>query len=69
MPPRPRSKADKIPAGWYCREQLQKEWNLRDTQTKRLLQLAVDCGDAKVEKFRVKRPTGIFMIPFYKFKN
>jgi hypothetical protein len=69
MPPRPQSKPDKIPAGYYCREQLQVAWKLSESQTKRLLADAVRNKDATLKMFRAKRPTGIFKMPFYKFKN
>ena len=69
MRKRPPLKADKIPRGWYSREHLQRVWDLAETQTKKLIKQEVDAGAARVKMFRIKRPTGIYRIPFYNFDN
>jgi len=48
---------------------LQRVWDLAETQTKKLIKQEVDAGAARVKMFRIKRPTGIYRIPFYNFDN
>ncbi len=70
MPPKPSSvKADKVPAGWYSREQLEKAWKLSQSRTSELLGAAVRRKEAKVKKFKTRRPTGVYLIPYYRFKD
>ena len=69
MPPRPQRKADKVPKGWYSRDQLQGAWGLSQSRTIELIRSALRRKEAKVKTFKVKRETGVFRIPFYQFKD
>jgi hypothetical protein len=69
MPPKPASKAEKIPDGWYSREQLESAWGLSMSHTGNLLTIALKRKEAKVRKFKVQRPTGVYWVPYYKFRD
>jgi hypothetical protein len=46
-------KPDTVPAGWFTSKVLQAEWNLCESQTRRLIQHALAAGKAKVKKFKI----------------
>jgi hypothetical protein len=69
MPPRPQQKIEKVPEGWYSRDQLQEAWGLSQSRTLELIRSALRRKEAKVKTFKVKRETGVYRIPFYQFKD
>jgi len=44
---------DTVPDGWFNAHELQKEWGLCDSQTRRLIQSAIKAGRATVRKFKI----------------
>lgn len=46
-------KADTVPPGWFTSKVLQQEWNLGESQTRRLIQHALSAGKATVKKFKI----------------
>lgn len=46
-------KADTVPPGWFTSKVLQQEWNLCESQTRRLIQHALSAGRATVKKFKI----------------
>jgi hypothetical protein len=46
-------KADAVPPGWFTSKVLQQEWNLCESQTRRLIQHALSAGKATVKKFKI----------------
>jgi hypothetical protein len=46
-------KADTVPPGWFTSKALQAEWNLCESQTRRLIMNAVAAGKASSKKFKI----------------
>jgi hypothetical protein len=61
--------ADNVPAGWYSRNDLEREWNRSRDYTGKLIKEAVDHGRAEMKKFLIFTPSrGLYPTPHYRFK-
>jgi hypothetical protein len=61
---------DKVPAGWYTRAELQKEWRLSSSRSRELIQEAIDRGMAVMKFFRIAtRTRGSYPMQHYRFKQ
>jgi len=63
-------KPDTVPPGWFTSKVLQEEWNLCESQTRRLIQHALAAGKASSKKFKID--TGgytLCVIAHYQFKT
>ena len=62
-------KADKVPAGWFTREDCEKEWGINQTSAAKLIRIALKAGRCEMRKFTINTENrGLFPTPFYKFK-
>ena len=63
-------KPDKVPDGWFTREQCQKEWNVSQARAGHLLKLALEGKMAETRKFAiVTLRRGIYPTAHYRFKK
>jgi hypothetical protein len=62
-------KPDRIPAGWFTRQQLENEWNLSRDYAGSLIKQAIIEGKAEMKKFLIPTPTrGLYPTQHYKFR-
>ncbi len=60
---------DKIPPGWYTREQCEKEWKVNQSAAADLLRIALKSGKCETRKFLINTERrGLFPTPHYRFK-
>lgn len=66
----PSFKADKVPAGWYSRRDLEAAWGLSSQRTGVLISKAVKDGMAEYRTFRIMTALrGIYPTQHYRFKK
>lgn len=69
-PSRPLVKPEKVPPGWYTRQDLQEAWALSSSRTRELVSAALRNGMAEHRIFRLKTITrGVYPIHHYRFKS
>lgn len=69
-PCRPISKPEKVPAGWYTRQELSEAWKLSTSRTGELIMQAVRNGMAEHRMFRIRTALrGVYPTQHYRFKK
>ena len=64
------SKLDKVPDGWFTRDQLEKAWNLSQSHTSLLIKQALASRKAEMRRFKILHPSRSgFATPHYKFRG
>lgn len=62
-------KADVVPPGWFSREDCEKEWNLSQSHSIKIISEALRGGRATTKKFLVEsKQRALFPVPHYRFQ-
>jgi hypothetical protein len=62
-------KAEKVPKGWFTREDLEKKWNFSSCHTLHLLSAAMKKGLVEMQKFQIERDDRLYPVPHYREKK
>jgi hypothetical protein len=62
-------RTEKVPKGWFAREDLEKKWNCSTAHTLHLLSAAIKKGLVEKQKFMVVRHDRIYPVPHYREKK
>jgi len=61
--------ADKIPPGWYTREECEREWKVNQSAASKLIRTALNAKKCEMRKFLIYTASrGLFPTPYYRFK-
>jgi len=62
-------KADKIPPGWFSRDQCEKEWKVTQAAAAALIRTAITAGKCDMKKFLIHTDRrGLYPTQYYRFK-
>lgn len=59
-------KAQKVPRGWFTREELEIKWNCSTSHTLHLVKAAIKDGLVEMQKFLIVRDDRLYPVPHYR---